>query len=126
MAEGRKIAVDLDLEKFFDRVNHDILMTRLVRRLADKRLPRIVRRFLKAGMMLNGVCVEGHQETSQGGPPSPLLSNLLLDDLDQELERRGHRLFRYADDCNIYVRSQAAGERVRIALDCQLEAPMGS
>ena len=112
VAEGREIVVDLDLEKFFDRVNHDILMSRLARRVADKRLLRIVRRFLEAGMMQNGVCMERYEGTPQGGPLSPLLANLLLDDLDQELERRGHRFCRYADDCNIYVRSQAAGERV--------------
>ncbi len=112
VAEGRGIVVDVDLEKFFDRVNHDILMSRLARRVADKRLLRIVRRFLRAGMMSNGVCVERHEGTPQGGPLSPLLANLLLDDLDKELERRGHRFCRYADDCNIYVQSKAAGERV--------------
>ena len=112
VAEGRTIVVDMDLEKFFDRVNHDILMARLARRVADKRLLRIVRRFLEAGLMRNGVCVERHEGTPQGGPLSPLLANLLLDDLDKELERRGHRFCRYADDCNIYVQSQAAGERV--------------
>ena len=109
VGEGREIVVDLDLEKFFDRVNHDILLSRLARRVADKRLLRMVRRFLEAGMMQNGVCVERYEGTPQGGPLSPLLSNLLLDDLDQELERQGHRFCRYADDCNIYVRSQAAG-----------------
>ena len=112
MAEGRTIVVDIDLEKFFDRVNHDILMARLARRVGDKRLLRIIRRFLEAGLMQDGVCVERHEGTPQGGPLSPLLANLLLDDLDKELERRGHRFCRYADDCNIYVRSQAAGERV--------------
>lgn len=112
VAEGRTIVVDLDLEKFFDRVNHDILMARLARRVADKRLLRIVRRFLEAGLMQNGVCVERSEGTPQGGPLSPLLANLLLDDLDKELERRGHRFCRYADDCNIYVQSQVAGERV--------------
>jgi len=121
VAEGREIVVDLDLEKFFDRVNHDILMSRLARRVADKRLLRIVRRFLEAGMMQNGVCIERHQGTPQGGPLSPLLSNLLLDDLDKELERRGHRFCRYADDCNIYVRSQAAGERVKASVTAFLE-----
>jgi RNA-directed DNA polymerase len=110
--EGREIVVDLDLEKFFDRVNHDILMSRLARRIGDKRLLRIVRRFLQAGMMQDGVCVVREEGTPQGGPISPLLSNLLLDDLDQELERRGHLFCRYADDCNIYVRSVAAGQRV--------------
>lgn len=110
--EGREIVVDLDLEKFFDRVNHDILMSRVARRIGDKRLLRIIRRFLQADMMQDGVCVTRDQGTPQGGPLSPLLANLLLDDLDQELERRGHRFCRYADDCNIYVRSLAAGQRV--------------
>jgi RNA-directed DNA polymerase len=110
--EGREIVVDLDLEKFFDRVNHDILMSRLARRIGDKRLLRIIRRFLQAGMMQDGVCVAREEGTPQGGPLSPLLANLLLDDLDQELERRGHCFCRYADDCNIYVRSLAAGQRV--------------
>lgn len=110
--EGREIVVDLDLEKFFDQVNHDILMSRLARRIGDKRLLRIIRRFLQADMMQDGVCVTRDQGTPQGGPLSPLLANLLLDDLDQELERRGHRFCRYADDCNIYVRSLTAGQRV--------------
>jgi RNA-directed DNA polymerase len=110
--EGREIVVDLDLEKFFDRVNHDILMSRVARRIGDKRLLGIIRRFLQAGMMQDGVCVARDEGTPQGGPLSPLLANLLLDDLDQELERRGHRFCRYADDCNIYVRSLAAGQRV--------------
>ena len=112
VAEGRRIVVDIDLEKFFDRVNHDILMARLARHVTDPRLLRIVRRFLEAGLMTEGVCVRRDEGTPQGGPLSPLLANLLLDDLDQELERRGHRFCRYADDCNIYVQSQAAGERV--------------
>jgi len=94
-------ALSVSLEKFFDRVNHDILMSRLARRVGDKRLWRIIRRFLEAGMLQNGVCVERHEGTPQGGPLSPLLANLLLDDLDRELERRGHRFCRYADDCNI-------------------------
>ncbi len=112
VAEGYGIVVDLDLEKFFDRVNHDILMARLARRIGDKRLLRIVRRFLEAGMMQEGVCVRRHEGTPQGGPLSPLLANLLLDELDKMLEARGHRFCRYADDVNIYVRSEAAGERV--------------
>jgi RNA-directed DNA polymerase len=124
VAEGRTIVVDLDLEKFFDRVNHDILMARLARRVADKRLLRIVRRFLEAGLMQQGVCVERHEGTPQGGPLSPLLANLLLDDLDKELERRGHRFCRYADDCNIYVRSRAAGERVMAGLIAFLEGKL--
>ena len=112
VAEGWGIVVDIDLEKFFDRVNHDMLMARLARHVSDKRLLRIVRRFLEAGMMWDGVCVERYKGTPQGGPLSPLLANLLLDDLDKELERRGHRFCRYADDCNIYVRTEKAGERV--------------
>ncbi len=109
------------LEKFFDRVNHDILMSRLARRIDDKRLLRIIRRFLEAGMLQNGVCVERHEGTPQGGPLSPLLANLLLDDLDRELQRRGHRFCRYADDCNIYVQSLAAGERVLASVTRYLE-----
>ena len=112
VADGREVVVDLDLEKFFDRVNHDILISRLARRIGDKRLLRIIRRFLAVGIMQHGLSSVRHEGTPQGGPLSPLLSNLLLDDLDKELERRGHRFCRYADDCNIYVRSQAAGERV--------------
>jgi len=121
VAEGRTVVVDLDLEKFFDRVNHDILMSRLARRVDDKRLLRIVRRFLEAGMMQSGVCVARHEGTPQGGPLSPLLANLLLDDLDRELERRGHKFCRYADDCNIYVQSLAAGERVLASVTKYLE-----
>jgi len=110
--DGRVYVVDIDLEKFFDRVNHDILMSRLARRVKDKRFLRIIRAFLNAGMMQDGVCVRRTEGTPQGGPISPLLSNLLLDDLDKELERRDHKFCRYADDCNIYVCSRAAGERV--------------
>lgn len=110
--EGRLIVVDLDLEKFFDRVNHDILMSRLARHVKDKRLLKLVRRFLQAGMMSRGVCVQSEEGTPQGGPLSPLLANLLLDEFDKELERRGHCFCRYADDCNIYVHSHKAGERV--------------
>jgi RNA-directed DNA polymerase len=116
--------VDLDLEKYFDRVNHDILMSRLARRIGDKRLLRIVRRFLQAGMMIDGVCNERHEGTPQGGPLSPLLANLLLDDLDKELESRGHRFGRYADDCNIYGRSQAAGKRVMASVTAFLEGKL--
>lgn len=110
--EGNWIVVDMDVEKFFDRVNHDILMSRLARRIEDKRLLRVIRRYLEAGIMINGVCVERHEGTPQGGPLSPLLANVLLDDLDKELEKRGHKFCRYADDCNVYVKSLAAGERV--------------
>ncbi len=113
VADGRVIVVDIDLEKFFDKVNHDILMARLGRWVGDKRVLRIVGRFLRAGLMQDGVCVSRREEgTPQGGPLSPLLANLLLDDLDKELEKRGHAFCRYADDCNIYVQSKAAGERV--------------
>ncbi len=109
---GHEIVVDMDLEKFFDRVNHDILMSRLSKRIRDKRLLRIIRRFLNTGMMKDGICIKREKGLAQGGPISPLMSNLLLDDLDKELERRGHKFCRYADDCNIYVRSLRAGERV--------------
>jgi len=99
VAEGRTICVDVDLEKFFDRINHDVLMARLARRVEDTRLLRIIRRYLEAGVMRDGVCVTRHEGSPQGGPLSPILSNLLLDDLDKELERRGHAFCRYADDC---------------------------
>jgi RNA-directed DNA polymerase len=119
--EGRRFVVDLDLEKFFDRVNHDILMSRIARRIGDKRLLGIIRRFLRAGLMQEGVCVAREEGTPQGGPLSPLLANLLLDDLDQLLDSRGHRYCRYADDCNIYVRSLAAGQRVMASVTRFLE-----
>ena len=124
VADGYRVVADLDLEKFFDRVNHDILMSRLARRIGDKRLLGIIRRFLQAGMMADGVAVERHEGTPQGGPLSPVLANLLLDDLDKELERRGHRFCRYADDCNIYVRSQAAGERVMASVTAFLKGKL--
>ncbi|MBN1288157.1 MAG: group II intron reverse transcriptase/maturase [Actinobacteria bacterium] len=122
--EGRCIVVDLDLEKFFDRVNHDILMARVARHVGDKRILRLIRRFLEAGMMRDGVCVEREEGTPQGGPLSPLLANLLLDDLDKELEKRGHCFCRYADDCNIYVRTKAAGERVMASVTEFLEGKL--
>ena len=112
VASGRRWVVDMDIEKFFDRVNHDMLMTRVARRIEDKRLLRLIRRYLQAGVMAGGLVSARTEGTPQGGPLSPLLSNILLDDLDKELERRGHAFCRYADDCNIYVRSQRAGERV--------------
>jgi len=109
---GYRYVVDMDLEKFFDRVNHDVLMARVAREVGDKRLLRLIRQYLEAGVMSEGV-IQVHEEgTPQGGPLSPLLSNILLDELDKELERRGHRFCRYADDCNVYVRSAAAGGRV--------------
>jgi RNA-directed DNA polymerase len=110
--QGRRWVVDLDLEKFFDRVNHDRLMKSISLRVADKRMLRLIGAFLKAGVMENGLASPVDEGTPQGGPLSPLLSNLVLDELDRELERRGHRFVRYADDCNIYVRSNAAGRRV--------------
>jgi RNA-directed DNA polymerase len=109
--EGYTWVVDIDLEKFFDRVNHDVLMSRIARRVKDKRLLRLIRRYLQAGMMEGGVVSAREEGTPQGGPLSPLLSNILLDELDKELESRGHRFARYADDCNIYVKSEAAGQR---------------
>ena len=112
VAQGRRWVVDLDLEKFFDRVNHDILMSRLARRISDKRVLSLIRRYLQAGMMTGGIVSQRVEGTPQGGPLSPLLSNILLDELDKELERRGHKFCRYADDCNIYVQSRSAGERV--------------
>jgi RNA-directed DNA polymerase len=122
--EGREFVVDLDLEKFFDRVNHDILMSRIARRIGDKRLLRILRRFLQAGLMQDGVCVTREEGTPQGGPLSPLLANVLLDDLDQLLDSRGHCFCRYADDCNIYVRSLAAGQRVMASVTRFLEGKL--
>lgn len=110
--DGYRIVVDVDLEKFFDRVNHDVLMHRLSKRIKDKAVLRLIRRYLQAGVMDNGVAMERYEGTPQGGPLSPLLANVLLDEVDRELERRGHRFVRYADDCNVYVRSQKAGERV--------------
>src|SRR5262252_7867715 len=121
VAEGRRWVADLDLEKFFDRVNHDVLMSRLARRISDKRVLRTIRRYLQAGMMTGGVVSPRTEGTPQGGPLSPLMSNVLLDELDKELERRGHKFCRYADDCNIYVRSRQAGERVKASVTEFLE-----
>jgi RNA-directed DNA polymerase len=113
---GRRIVVDVDLEKFFDRVNHDILIDRLQKRIGDAGVIRLIRAYLNAGMMSNGVVQERNEGTPQGGPLSPLLANVLLDEVDKELERRGHCFVRYADDANIYVRSRRAGERVMALL----------
>jgi RNA-directed DNA polymerase len=112
IAEGYRWVVDLDLEKFFDRVNHDRLLAAVAKRVADKRMLKLIRAFLEAGVMENGLVSAVDEGTPQGGPLSPLLSNLVLDELDRELERRGHRFVRYADDCNIYVGSERAGQRV--------------
>ena len=112
IAAGCRWVVDIDLEKFFDRVNHDRLMSALAKRVSDKRLLRLIRAFLNAGVMENGLVSPTDEGTPQGGPLSPLLSNLVLDELDRELQRRGHRFVRYADDCNIYVQSERAGQRV--------------
>jgi len=118
---GYEWAVDIDLEKFFDRVNHDMLMARVARVVQDKRVLKLIRAYLESGVMINGVVVETEEGTPQGGPLSPLLSNIMLDDLDRELEQRGHRFVRYADDCNIYVKTQRAGERVMASVKAFLE-----
>jgi RNA-directed DNA polymerase len=114
--EGRRWVVDVDLERFFDRVHHDVLMGKLAQRIADKRVLRLIRGYLEAGVMVQGVVMERHEGTPQGGPLSPLLANVLLDEVDKELEKWGHAFVRYADDGNVYVRSQRAGERVMALL----------
>jgi RNA-directed DNA polymerase len=116
IADGYRWVVDLDLEKFFDRVNHDRLMAKLAEKVSDKRMLKLIRTFLTAGVMENGLVSPVDEGTPQGGPSSPLLSNIVLDELDQELEQRGLRFVRYADDCNIYVRSRRAGERVMASI----------
>src|ERR1700757_4346766 len=117
IASGYAVVVDIDLEKFFDRVNHDILMGLIAKRVADKRILKLIRGFLTAGVLEGGLVSPTEEGTPQGGPLSPLLSNLMLDVLDKELEKRGHCFVRYADDCNIYVRSQRAGERVMASIE---------
>ena len=121
VGEGRRWVVDLDLEKFFDRVNHDVLMARVGRKVKDERVRKLIRRYLEAGLMEGGVASARSEGTPQGGPLSPLLSNILLDDLDRELEKRGHCFCRYADDCNIYVGCKRSGERVMQAITAFLE-----
>jgi RNA-directed DNA polymerase len=119
--QGYSWTVDIDLEKFFDRVNHDKLMSLVARRVKDKRVLKLIREYLESGIMLNGVKVKSEEGTPQGGPLSPLLANIMLDELDKELERRGHKFCRYADDCNIYVRSRKAGERVMESITKYIE-----
>lgn len=121
VADGKRWVVDIDLEKFFDRVNHDILMSRLARKVEDPRVLVLIRRYLQVGVLEGGLVSQRVEGTPQGGPLSPLLSNILLDAFDQELERRGHVFCRYADDCNIYVRSKRSGERVMAGLTRFLE-----
>lgn len=119
--EGKRWVVDLDLEKFFDRVNHDILMSHVARKVQDKRVLRLIRGYLEAGILDNGIVAVSTKGTPQGGPLSPLLSNILLNDFDKELEKRGHKFCRYADDCNVYVKSERSGKRVLRSLSHFLE-----
>lgn len=122
--EGFRWVVDIDLEKFFDKVNHDILMYKLSKDISDKRVLKLIRRYLQSGIMINGVILSNQEGTPQGGPLSPLLSNIILDELDKELEKRGHRFCRYADDCNIYVKSERAGERVMQSITDFIESKL--
>lgn len=119
--QGHRWVVDIDLEKFFDRVNHDKLMSLVAREVKDKRVLKLIREYLESGIMLNGIKVKSEEGTPQGGPLSPLLANIMLDELDKELEKRGHKFCRYADDCNIYVKSQKAGERVMESITQYIE-----
>lgn len=122
--EGNRWVIDIDLEKFFDKVNHDRLMGTLSKRIEDKRLLKLIRDYLKSGIMINGIVTTSEEGTPQGGPLSPLLSNIVLDELDQELEERGHKFVRYADDCNIYVKTQRAGNRVMSSVTSFIEGKL--
>ena len=122
--EGYCIVVDMDLAQFFDRVNHDILMSRIARKVKDKRVLKLIRAYLQSGVMINGIRMDTEEGAPQGGPLSPLLGNILLDDLDKELERRGLHFCRYADDCNIYVKTKRAGERVKKSVTKFLEGKL--
>jgi group II intron reverse transcriptase/maturase len=124
ISEGYTWVVDMDLEKFFDRVNHDKLMSLVARKVVDKKLLKLIRSYLESGIMINGIEVVSEDGVPQGGPLSPLLSNIMLDELDKELEKRGHRFVRYADDCNIYVKSERAGERVYESIKRFLETKL--
>lgn len=124
VSQGRRWVIDMDLEKFFDKVNHDLLMTRVARKIKDKRVLKLIRTYLQAGLMTEGMETARTEGTPQGGPLSPLLSNIILDDLDKELEKRGHLFCRYADDCNVYIKSQKAGERVYTSIKRYLEGTL--
>jgi RNA-directed DNA polymerase len=124
IGEGKRWVVDIDMEQFFDRVNHDKLMAQVARKVKDKRVLKLIRRYLESGVMLNGVKVKNEEGTPQGGPLSPLLANIVLDDLDKELEKRGHRFCRYADDCNIYVGSRSAGGKVMESITRYIEGKL--
>ena len=121
LKEGYRWVIDMDLEKFFDKVNHDRLMATLAKRITDKPLLKLIRKYLQAGVMINGVVSSTEEGTPQGGPLSPLLSNIVLDELDKELEKRGHKFVRYADDCNIYVKTKRAGLRVMASVQRFIE-----
>ena len=124
IGEGYRWVVDMDLEKFFDKVNHDRLMSTLAKRIQDKPLLKLIRKYLQSGVMINGVVSSTLEGTPQGGPLSPLLSNIVLDELDKELERRGHKFVRYADDCNIYVKSKRAGLRTMASIQRFIEGKL--
>ena len=124
LQEGYRWVVDMDLEKFFDKVNHDRLMGTLAKRIQDKRLLALIRKYLTSGIMIQGIVTASREGTPQGGPLSPLLSNIVLDELDRELEKRGHRFVRYADDCNIYVKTERAGQRVMKSVTSFIEGKL--